>query len=82
MLILMALALGCAWAIDYVGILWHKAREEGRVHAGAALACLHEALTWAPIILAIEGGNTYALAASAIVGVWIANVRGLRRWAR
>lgn len=68
-----------AGVTDFVGIRWHAAREAGAVVPGTALAIVHEALTWAPVVLAVETGNAYALALAAMLGVGVANVYGLRR---
>ena len=90
LLLVLAFALVSAAALDYLGILWHaeriraladgppEARRRARRRA-TALACVHEALTWAPLVLAVEVGETYAALLAAVVGVAIANELGLRR---
>jgi hypothetical protein len=78
--LLMLAAFASAALLDLVGIAWHRAREAGQRWRGTGIAMLHEALAWAPLLLALEAsGRSPALAVAAVAGVGVANSVGLRR---
>ena len=62
-----------AFAIERVGLAWHRARERGQRWRRAWLGMLHEALAWAPLLVAIESGAAPAVAVAAVLGVGLAN---------
>lgn len=76
--LLVLIAFAAAAALDLVAIAWHDARERRSRWRGAALAMVHEALTWAPLVLALQVGGAPAMAGASVLGVGLASAVGLR----
>lgn len=56
-------------ALDWLGCLWHRARERRAYAHGAAVAALLELVQWAPVFLALDG-------AASLLSVMVASVAG------
>lgn len=61
---------------DYFSCLWHHARESERLIIMIVISMLLQALTWIPVGLAIETGNTFAIACVSVVGTGVGTLFG------
>lgn len=67
------LAFASAFLIERVTLGWLAARERRQRWRRSLLGMLHEALTWAPLLIALEAGAPVVVALAAVLGVGAAN---------
>lgn len=66
-------------ALDWLGCLWHRARERRAYAHGAAVAALLELVQWAPVFLALDGAAPLpAVMGASVAGSVVGSVLGFR----